>query len=78
MKFQSIIKVLGGLACALPTVYSKSQDYARHLELSLLFYEGVFKKLILNNIFIFINKNQIKKNEFKQLNIDFVKKNIFF
>jgi len=43
MRFQSILKVLGGLACAIPMVYSKSQDYARHLELSLLFYEGVFK-----------------------------------
>jgi len=48
MKFQSIIKVLSGLVCALPTVYSKSQDYARHLELSLLFYEGEFKNSFLN------------------------------
>jgi len=40
MKFQSILKVLGSLAFTLPSVYAKSQDYARHLELSLLFYEA--------------------------------------
>jgi len=49
MKFQSVLKFIGGLALTLPSVYAKSQDYARHLELSLLFYEGLnkFNKLIL-------------------------------
>jgi len=46
MKFQSVIKVLGGLTLILPTVFAKSQDYARHLELSLLFYEGYKLKII--------------------------------
>jgi len=40
MRIQSILKVLGGVALSLPNVYAKSQDYARHLELSLLFYEA--------------------------------------
>jgi len=40
MKYQSILKVLGGIALSLPSIYAKSQDYARHLELSLLFYEA--------------------------------------
>jgi len=40
MRFQSILKVLGGIALTFPNVLAKSQDYARHLELSLLFYEA--------------------------------------
>jgi len=40
MRYQSIFKVLGGIALSLPSIYAKSQDYARHMELSLLFYEG--------------------------------------
>jgi len=40
MKFQSILKALGGLVISLPIINAKSQDYARHLELSLLFYEA--------------------------------------
>ncbi|KAL6630433.1 Six-hairpin glycosidase-like protein [Neocallimastix sp. 'constans'] len=40
MKFQSVLKVLSGLVFTFPSVYAKSQDYARHLELSLLFYEA--------------------------------------
>jgi len=43
MKFQSVLKVLSGLVFTFPSVYAKSQDYARHLELSLLFYEGIIK-----------------------------------
>jgi len=40
MRYQSIFKVLGGIALSLPSIYAKSQDYARHMELSLLFYEA--------------------------------------
>jgi len=56
MRIQSILKVLGGVALSLPNVYAKSQDYARHLELSLLFYEGkkiiYIKKIIYYQIII--------------------------
>eukprot|EP00833_Pecoramyces_ruminatium_P013140 jgi/Orpsp1_1/1187172/evm.model.d7180000055920.1 len=40
MKIQSVLKFISGLVFTIPNVYAKSQDYARHLELSLLFYEA--------------------------------------
>jgi len=39
MKFQSIITTIAALVTPM-TVVAKSQDYARHIELSLLFYEA--------------------------------------
>jgi len=39
MKFSKILTAV--LACAPALIKAKSQDYARHLELSILFYEGI-------------------------------------
>jgi len=39
MKFQRIITSIAALAAPMAVV-AKSQDYARHIELSLLFYEA--------------------------------------
>jgi len=39
MKFQNIIAAIAALASPIAVV-AKSQDYARHIELSLLFYEA--------------------------------------
>jgi len=39
MKFSAIVSAIAALVAPM-TVVAKSQDYARHLELSLLFYEA--------------------------------------
>jgi len=39
MKFQTIVSAIAALAAPMAVV-AKSQDYARHIELSLLFYEA--------------------------------------
>jgi len=39
MKFQNIVSIIAALATPMAVV-AKSQDYARHIELSLLFYEA--------------------------------------
>jgi len=43
MKFSKILTTL--LTCGPALIKAASQDYARHLELSILFYEGIFYKM---------------------------------
>jgi len=52
MKFSKILTTI--LTCAPALIKAASQDYARHLELSILFYEGIYIYFFFSFYFLFV------------------------